>query len=1788
MLLNQLVEINSKGIVASSVNFEMMQDPQMNLDLCEGFIFNYDPKASDLSTVGILDAIRRSYHSRHEANIHLMIQQYGKGKSHFAVAIANFFQKPYDSPEVQGILHQVEVATSGKSQAIAEALRLFKQSQTQDYLVICLSGDKGGDIGKQFLQAILKSLTEKGIQDTLAQHTCSEPLRYLESLDAEKRIEAAAYLENIGNPDGDLNALIDLLKQNNPGVIPTVKTLANQLTGFTPDFNANIDIEAILKDLINNPLVPNILILFDELNYYLQSWAVDQIGAGGTALQNITNICEIYKSKITLLSFVQIHPNEAVGISVQSKESYLKISSRLSPKDATYNPESSLELVIKNLLIQQVNTTRWQNFYARWGSTLVSESRIAFEQRIKIYSKKGWSSQQFFDHIGKGCFPLHPITAYLLCKLDFTQDRTAIQFIKGYVSNFIEHEPVEKDDQLNYIYPIALVDTFIENFSNYPVYTHYKKAEGLVTGADNPDELTVLKALFLFSASGENLPKEDREDHEGILATLTGLSKLRLKTAIDKLIKTRDVIYYRPEAKLYRFFEGISPKGIEEGIEEKIKGQKTSDIDVVIYCQSKIKTYLGDETIIATQFAKDNKLVSTDWKFEYKIYTIDGFLKALHSDQTLRETQQKGILAYVLAENQDDLQQFRRIVDDRLKNSPIKNQIAVAIPVEETGNLSQILLKIKTLTDKETSERQYDRVAYEELLLRWQDQVNKQLDRVLKNCTYHCVGIEKIPPAERTKAQRVISVLLQDSYSFAPPVDEIDKMRRNHNTGLKIASFVAKQLLALNLISLPLPDTAYNTVIDTVYVNRWGLLKKISQKYIVQSPTHEKIQAAWQVISQQANLQGQAEKTVELQKIWKVLSSPPYGYTEEHFVVLLAAWLVYHRKEVSLRGVISISAKKGGSSSPVQTKSLKDWADTDILQKPSEFVNDWIVQRKSKLIRRQQAEIPKLPTSPIDYDQAQQYLTAVADFLKADEIELGDIAEVNKNKALVEASIKQINNWFEPVSNADVLSATNLELLLELYPKLRSQPPSNDITVKPTQYQRDRMSAARESVGAKITQAIENKSERAELIASESDCATYKAEIAQIIQQINQTPGLPSHFNDLLREAMQVADRRLLKIQERAKVGEYLLQIQRLKRNLNDDSTQLAYIRTRAEIASLAQNLEDGTEEAVQVEQILQDLDQGYKDLTQQIEIWEERSSSVTSPPQILKLLAEINTQHRRFTENESKNRITLLQDHLGQEIQGIQNKDDAEKLVLAELTNIQQKLQRIRDLSENKLTEAFSVYQELISSNLPEIAQSELKIECQGKLQLLKVQGKTVIFEKFAQIYNRKLIKLEDFETQQDLLQKSKNLIANAEDFTDIQSSIDQALENLKIQHQELQQQIQTQQKQAQDQRLMREIRQYKTAKINTIKLCEEGIKEIENHRLQLNAHHTEEIDQIIQLIRTKITSHQQKLENLHSLITTAENISDLNRIRTEYAKLDFVFNDSTAYPTYQQFQEQIQLLNDDLERVNNLNRHQHDSIASCQQALKAINNEQNHLHNKVRFQPIIAELTASLHQQIQAYTNQLQQFPQKLAGITTIPEAQTLYEKLLRIASLYTNSDIEANYTVINSEIKLLIELLQITSTTANTRQSCQAQLDRLTQWQENRELTSLLRDRVTSFCANLEQSRTQIIEGEKIAAEAWLKELDNQAAQIYRLTDDTQKLTVINQLLKQIHAQKSQYIELLSSIHQQSLSYIERQCTLEQEKHKTFQIESLFRQLPRLQRQSLYEKLANYLKEDLYDGN
>jgi hypothetical protein len=1808
MLLNQLVTIDETGIVASSVSFSLMEEQDTNQRLCEGFVFNYDNSKPEESTVGVLEALRSSYDSRNQANVHLLVQQYGKGKSHFAVAIANYFSKSADSVEVESILRKVENST-GENSAIAQRLRSYKKYGR--HLVLCLSGDQASDIKKQFLQALLKVLKGEGITDSIAQHICSAPLKYLQRLYAnpQERDRAEAHLESIGSPDGDLDSITQQLRKSNPAVIPTLKDLAKHLVGFVPDWNVTIDLEEILKDLIQthcsgeNPRFQGILILFDELNFYLQSWAKDPIGAGGTALQNITNICENYKSKIALLGFTQIDPALGVGIPAGALENHRKLVSRLAPKGNTYQKvASSLELVMDNLILQKEDSPDWKAFRATWDNVLLAETNNAYEKRIAIYKQQGWTRDKFHNTLTIGCFPLHPLTSYLLCNLAFTQDRTALQFIKKHVKEFIQNQPLEAQDQLNWIRPIALIDTFLENFADDSNYSKYKEAEIALAGSDDPNELLVIKALFLFHASAR-LAKTDRESHEEILTTLTGLSEPQVKAALTKLTTSRDIIFYKPEVKLYRFWAGVAPTGIEEEVREEIEKKKLvpSIPDVVAFCNSNCEKFLGSKTLAAKHFVETNKLVLEDWHFEHKVYTIDGFTRALTSDQTLRMTEQRGISAYVVAETQADLQDFRRQIDTLLAKSPIRDRIAVAIPSDEASEIATVLLKIKTLKNKEAAERRSLGQAYDELLNRWLSQASTQSRNLLQSCTYHCVGIDKIPPAKREEPQRVISLLLENLYPFVPPIESIDKLRANHPTGRKLISFVSRKLLEDNLTA-PLPDKSYD-FIDSVFVSRWKLLKKTSQRYSAQEPTQERIKAAWDEISKMADLGEQIEKMIDLKKVWEVLSQPPYGYSEYNFTMLLVGWLSHHRKEVSLKGneTIPPTGKKGTTLVSTVTKSLKDWSETNILEKPDEFVRKWIVTGNAKLIRRRRVLPPSQPQSSISYSKAEQYLLEVTNYLEAGEPDPTEISAVTKSRDQVYAGVIQIKEWFQPVEEAEELAeAEPLESLLKVYPKLLFAPPvlvlrDNVISVQPIPQQRDRQAQMLQAVSEKIEQLVNEQSERSDTMMTEEACGAYKSEIQRLLTQVTQVTSLPPHLTDALTYSLQAVDRRQLELKEAAKVRDCLSQIQNRYQSLSNSPTQQDYLSTREAIEVLARTTPSVKQDEA-YKQILQEVDQRLDDLTRQVETWEEQSLGLDSPDQIQELIGEVRDRRYRFTRDESAQKINKLLEYLKRELSRGQSKDDAVKTIKVTLSSANRKLERIRDVAANKLPEAFESYQELVGISLPAVDSSISLEEYQQELESFKAKGRSaLISEGFAKVYSLELKRLEDYTQLKTRLQQRLDFIVAHEDFTDVKDSLEQALQNLEIRHAELQQKQQEQQRKADDDEIIRSIRsKYKLPKTNTIQFLEEGVDEIQSYQSRFYEAElfVSEIEQIVNALQDKITNHSSALEGLRDRLTPIATLKDLEQVKTEHTRLEFIFKDSSQYFIYQSLQQQFEQIRGDLETLQSLEgrSQQANSIVNCHQALAALSTEQSTLHYPERFQQKLTELESNLQHKVQTYTQELDDFEHRLEQVTTAKEAQKIRENLLKQSALYAESELSDRYETISTSLLLLSELLQISEAdNIKTLEACQSQLEKLTQWRENISvLASILQERFEAIHQATKQTETRLIQRQQGDTERWLKNLENQAAELQSSTDETEKSRLANKLLQKIQREQDQHVDKLSVVYQDSLRNIERQCEIEMDRDRENQIKILFQQLPRAQRMNLHHQLEAYLSDPTEEFN
>ncbi|WP_204150070.1 hypothetical protein [Leptolyngbya sp. CCY15150] len=1814
MRLNQIVEVNQTGVLRSSVNLDMVNNPEDNRDLCRGFIFNYNHQQPQASTVGILSRLRDSYRSRNESNIHLMVQQYGKGKSHFAVAIANFFGKAHESAEVQGVLDQVKQAVSGQSDGLIEGLQAFKKSRR--FLVICLRGDLGGDLRKQFLQAVNQTLDAEHVGDgAIARHICGKPLQFLERLNPADVKRANDYLYAIQHPDGDIKNLTNLLRNNNTSAIRAVKQVAEHLLGIVPDFQDSIDIEAILSDLITtlctgeNAVFGGILILFDELYYYLKDWANDEIGAGGTALQNITNICENYKGKIALLGFSQTSLQSELGISANTLESYRKLSTRLAPRDATYTPASSLELVIDSLLVQKQGTDLWQQFTQRWQETLVGEARAAYETYIPAYKARGWSFPDFCKHLSLGCFPLHPITAYLLANLPFSQDRSAIEFLRGAVTQIIQEQPVEVEGRLNFIYPVTLVEAFLDNFENQGNFHAYQEARHTVLNSDNPDELLTLNALLLYHASGGSLTKRDNHPHEDILSRLTGLSPLKQKEALHVLTEVRQLIYYQAATRTYIFFPGKNPNALEDKINDIVR-DKTSTVDSLVqYSRGQVSRFLQSSTCMAREFVHTHKQVGDDWQFVHRFYTIDGLRRALSSSLKMEKVSDRGILAYVLARSVEELEEFRRTVDKDLERSPNRHQVAIAIPTEPVGDLDRILLKLQTLEQQEPEERRFAGEAYTQLIKRWRDHLDITLKRMVqsRSCSFHSITQHKVPTQQATDPNFVISALLTERYSFVPPINSIDKLRTGHATGSKVTGFIAKQLFngSLGVNSLP-SESTYQTILDEVFCTSWKLFRKTSSDYKLQVPTETKVRTAWDKISDMTQLNGQVERTITLNDLWLVLSSAPYGYNEYTFTVLLAGWLAYHRREVTLRGSKVVKPRRNQPSTII-TQALKEWASTDILDKPKLFVAEWIEKGNStKLIRRETLKIPELPTSSMAYDQAQEYLIQAQRFLDSSEADESELRKVRQTVQLVTTEVGRIDQWFTPVEKAEALNdATSLLDLIHAYTTLFQTMPSprleaEVISVHPSAAQSDRQQNVQNLVRDRLEHQITALCQQAKTLTDLDSCKTYRHRVHDTIKALKKAPHSPPHFVEQLQAADQLAQTTSQQIETTQRLQSQLQQVQTLARQLGSQFSQQDYTQTQAQIQHLLTTLPADTEPGREARQMVQDLELLHKELIQQIDAWEERETSAAASASVINLIEEINQQRIRFTEPADVQRVQVLLDKLKAKVSAVQAQDDAAKLLQQELsttlTNAQQKLQRLRDLPFTKIAEIFQVYQDLISIHFPDtLGRSDAVQQAHAQLQDFKQRGRSLLSSRFQDICDRKITTLKDAQHLGDLLQQAGTLVSSSDEFADIAASVDASQQLLVSRRTEIEQQLKERKAREEDLKIMQQIRQYQSERMSTLALCEDAMAAVNSLYATLHQPtvYGSEVEQIRQLLTQRIADNQQRLQSIRDRLASLETLKDLELLQADYARLELAFHQSSLADDYQQLAPQIQALRADLETLHNLEMQYQASgaIADCQDLIDQLGDIQVSLHDLGRFQGALTHLETKLKKKIQSYLQGLNKLEQRLSRTETVAEAQAVQEALLQQAQCYTASEENHRYQALVADSKLVIEFLQQTeSMNTSTLEACSERIQWLMDWKNAiPNLSSALSDRLQTVLDDL-TSRQQLLRQERIEqAEAWLKDLGQRAGQADRLTaQDPKRLDVFRDIQDSIHHEHHQYTAYLTSDKKKTITYIEHQCRTELQKSESHQIIMRFRQLPRPQRQQLYQQLAQFLDApDAPDG-
>lgn len=929
MKIEDLVKMDFEGEFRSDVQLSDYEKPDLNKQLLRNYIFTTHAPTTigyaqrDYSAKEVLDLLKTVYSVDRFENRFVLTANYGHGKSHLALTLANFFSRPADSEEVRIILSRLEQALNNPSQLAG--YREFKKSKGE-FLVIRLQGDVINDLQEGFILALEKALSEheatRSIQIPLWTHAAEKWLRGLEGLMRERAEEFLAQ-ENT-----DLPSLIELLKRE--GSHELTLELFRHLNGVYPNFGREINLKDLVIWAVNEVCKPKgfggLLILFDEFSLFLRKYI--QSRSSGK-LQELLNGISDCPGKSAFVAFSQ-HDVETISSTYATGQQLEDVRRELQrlPRDRRGRLFSLMESVLDAYLKQ--DEVAWEKFQEQQSvrSAFAQAREIVLEHFGNHYSQElHWDVGSFGEKVIKGCFPLHPLTTAILSIHHFEagaseNPRTALQFVRESWSR-LRTQPAQIDGRPNFIYPIALADFFGEQLSK-KWYQAYHNALQTAPQALDDEHQKVLQALYVQAAV--NLRANAGAQIE-LLHHISGVDRERIKQILRELADAI-VIRYDPVNRISSLWPASSrPQEVEEILQRAIE-QTPVDSDLMklivsIFVREPMELNLG--------FGH-----AADWTPYHTAMTAEMFnTQALRSlIQPYRaslngiEEGKRGVVVWLIAQTEQEKETLRHtaqsILEEALEGSKFPIPVVIVLPKRPVPDLILTARRLKALTNMNNTDREkigstmYEQekklaeANFSHAITGLVGDIQNYADLTVHLSDYAIPSVYRpsIQALKRLSLKSIITECYRQAYAYRVEFYTQYQVIGKGNNQLRNAVQNVVLGLLSNEIAGSLPtlrnkDIQYQ-LITHYLIQKWGLLS--AQDYIIQPPTINALRNAWEVLNQ-AFPPGCNE--VRVQDVLLQLFNPPYGHDYNTLALLFASWMGYHRHEfsrISLGGrVVSFS-----------------------------------------------------------------------------------------------------------------------------------------------------------------------------------------------------------------------------------------------------------------------------------------------------------------------------------------------------------------------------------------------------------------------------------------------------------------------------------------------------------------------------------------------------------------------------------------------------------------------------------------------------------------------------------------------------------------------------------------------------------------------------------------------------------------------------------------------------------------------------------------------------------------
>ena len=476
MYLGDIIEFRKDLYFEGAVQADWFYLPEKSAKVAENFVFHGSEyygidngglgAKARIDTISLVEKLLEKLADENENALSLAIADYGTGKSHLAVTLAQLLSgKEYMPDTYQNIMTNIaNIDTSAKQ-------RIEELSAGKNFVMV-INGMRDFNLHSEILKAAQKSLKLYGLPDDNLKKL-NRALDTAEIFFERNKDNLLSSFENQAKKFGWSEkgaSLIDKISERlmtDNVCFDIVNAVYSEVNGQEIHWDEGISAATILEMLVTeycgmNGVFDHVVILFDEFGRYLEYASGESPAkSGDSALQQIFEMTQNADGALHVINFIQ----SDIKTYLQRVDQTTNISRYIGRYDASdkYYISSNLETVFANL-VHRKDVNAFENCVVSWQKTNESQWKTIFDQLNRWVNTKGmWKDYDLFRKVVvEGIYPMHPISTFMLTQLsDYLQNRSSLTLISQYIEGFSE---ASMDDNPYIIMPeyLMLGDLYTE------------------------------------------------------------------------------------------------------------------------------------------------------------------------------------------------------------------------------------------------------------------------------------------------------------------------------------------------------------------------------------------------------------------------------------------------------------------------------------------------------------------------------------------------------------------------------------------------------------------------------------------------------------------------------------------------------------------------------------------------------------------------------------------------------------------------------------------------------------------------------------------------------------------------------------------------------------------------------------------------------------------------------------------------------------------------------------------------------------------------------------------------------------------------------------------------------------------------------------------------------------------------------------------------------------------------------------------------------------------------------